>query len=73
MIADAEKISCTGQGIVSKDSLMNSLVAETNKANEVKELADLMDWLELDSETASSDDMKRRGRVIEDTWGYVIA
>lgn len=52
---------------------VQSKVAETNKANEVKELADLMDWLELDSESASLDDMKKRGRVIEDTWGFIVA
>jgi len=52
---------------------VQSKVAETNKSNEVKELADLMDWLELDSESASLDDMKKRGRTIEDTWGFIVA
>jgi hypothetical protein len=32
-----------------------------------------MDWLELDSESASLDEMKKRGRVIEDTWGFIVA
>jgi len=50
-----------------------SKVAETNKANEVKELEDLMDWLELDSESASLDEMKKRGRIVEDTWGFIVA
>ena len=52
---------------------VQSKVAETNKTNEVKELADLMDWLELDSESASLEDMKKRGRTIEDTWGFIVA
>lgn len=52
---------------------VQSKVAETNKANEMKELADLMDWLELDSESASLDEMKKRGRIIEDTWGIIVA
>lgn len=52
---------------------VQSKVAETNKSNEVRELADLMDWLELDSESASLDEMKKRGRVIEDTWGFIVA
>merc|ERR1712127_307101 len=52
---------------------VQSKVAETNKSNEVRELADLMDWLELDSESASLEDMKKRGRTIEDTWGFIVA
>jgi len=52
---------------------VQSKVAETNKSNEVKELADLMDWLELDSESANLEEMKKRGRVIEDTWGFIVA
>lgn len=52
---------------------VQSKVAETNKPNELKELTDLMDWLELDSESASLDEMKKRGRIIEDTWGIIVA
>lgn len=51
---------------------VQSKVQETNKANEVKELADLMDWLELDSEGATLDEMQKRGRIIEDTWGTYV-
>lgn len=52
---------------------VQSKVAESNKPNELKELTDLMDWLELDSESASLDEMKKRGRIIEDTWGIIVA
>lgn len=51
---------------------VQSKVQETNKDKEVKELADLMDWLELDSEGASLDEMQKRGRIIEDTWGIIV-
>ena len=51
---------------------VQSKVGETNKLNEVKELADLMDWLELVSDSASLDEMKKRGRIIEDTWGFIV-
>merc|ERR1712194_238142 len=82
MIADAEQYRV-------KDDELNDKVAyktafeealftvqskhDGMKNNEVKELADLMDWLELDSESASLDEMKKRGRVIEDTWGIVVS
>lgn len=83
MIADAEQYRVKDEELNAKVEYKTSLeealftvqskVAETNKANEVKELADLMDWLELDSESASLDEMKKRGRVIEDTWGFIVA
>ncbi|KAL3777051.1 hypothetical protein HJC23_001369 [Cyclotella cryptica] len=82
MIADAEKYRAQDEELSEKTAYRTALeealftvqskVAETSKANEMKELADLMDWLELDSETASLDEMKKRGRVIEDTWGYIV-
>ncbi len=83
MIADAEKYRAQDEELSAKTAYKTALeealftvqskVAETNKPNEVKELADLMDWLELDSDTASFDDMKKRGRIIEDTWGFIVS
>ena len=83
MIADAEQYRAQdeelNQKIAYKAALEEALfsvqskVTETNKANEVKELADLMDWLELDSESASLDEMQKRGRTVEDTWGVIVA
>lgn len=83
MIADAEKYRAQDEELSAKTAYKTALeealftvqskVAETNKPNEVKELADLMDWLELDADTASFDDMKKRGRIIEDTWGFIVS
>jgi len=83
MIDDAEKYRSQDDELNAKVEYKTALeealftvqskVSETNKANEVKELADLMDWLELDSESASLDEMQKRGRVIEDTWGFIVA
>ena len=52
---------------------VESKVSETNKPDEVKKLADLMDWLELDSDSVSLDEIKKRGCVIKDTWGFIVA
>lgn len=83
MIADAEQYRQQddelNEKIAYKTALEETLftvqskVAETNKASEVNELANLMDWLELDSDSASLDEMKKRGRIVEDTWGLIIA
>lgn len=83
MIADAEQYRQQddelNEKIAYKTALEETLftvqskVAETNKANEVNELANLMDWLELDSDSASLEEMKKRGRIVEDTWGLIIA
>ena len=82
MIADAEKYRDQDDELNEKveyktafeEALftVQSKVQETNKADEVKELADLMDWLELDSEGASLAEMQQRGRKIEDTWGIIV-
>ena len=83
MIADAEQYRAKDDELNEKIDYKSALeealftvqskVSETNKPNEVKELADLMDWLELDSGAASLEEMKKRGRVIEDTWGFIVA
>jgi hypothetical protein len=38
-----------------------------------KELADLIDWLELDSESATLEDMKIRARLFKDKYGVIIS
>ncbi|KAK1748601.1 heat shock protein 70 family protein [Skeletonema marinoi] len=83
MISDAEKYRDQDEELNAKMEYKTSFeealftvqskVAESNKANEMKELTDLMDWLELDSESASLEEMKKRGRIIEDTWGIIVA
>ena len=82
MIEDAEKYRAQDDELNAKMEYKTSFeealftvqskVAESNKESEVKELTDLMDWLELDSESASLDEMKKRGRIIEDTWGIIV-
>jgi len=81
MIADAEKYFREDEELNQKvkyKSLLEetiftvqSKVAETN--HHEKELADLMDWLELDSDSSSLEEMKQRGRMIEDTWGIIVS
>lgn len=83
MIDDAEKYRDQDDELNSKMEYKTSFeealftvqskVAESSKQSEMKELADLMDWLELDSESASLEEMKKRGRIIEDTWGIIVA
>ena len=82
MIADAEQYRQQDDELNEKMAYKTALeethftvqskVAETNKANEVTELANLMDWLELDSDSATFDEMKKRGRIVEDTWGLIV-
>lgn len=83
MIADAEQYRSQDNELNAKIEYKMALeealftaqskVSETNNASEVKELEDLMEWLELDSESASLDEMKKRGRVVEDRWGFIVA
>ena len=83
MIADAEKYRANDDELNARaeyrtrieEALFTaqSRVAETSKPNEMRELSELMDCLELELESASLDDMKKRGRVIEDTWGFIVS
>ena len=36
------------------------------------EIANMMDWLELDSDTATVDEMKKKAISLEDKWGVRI-
>lgn len=83
MIADAEQYRSQDNELNAKIEYKMALeealftaqskVSETNNASEVKELEDLMEWFELDSESASLDEMKKRGRIVEDLWGFIVA
>ena len=83
MIADAEQYRSQDNELNAKIEYKMALeealftaqskVSETNNASEVKELEDLMEWFELDSESASLDEMKKRGRIVEDQWGFIVA
>lgn len=79
MIADAEKYRDQdeelGDKTAYKDALEEALFTAQSKAEDkdVKELEDLMDWIELDSDSATLDEMKNRGRILEDKYGIIIA
>jgi len=85
MIADAERYRSQDEELALKTAYRTALeealftaqskVAESSgSANEIPmtELEDLMDWLELDSDSATLDEMKGRGRVLEDKFGLFI-
>lgn len=84
MVADAEKYrredSELAQILAYKTALeeaiftvqsMEQAKIESDESAE-KELADLFDWLELDSDMASMEEMQNRGRIVEDRWGILI-
>ena len=82
MIEDAEKYRAQDEALAQKSAYRTALeealytaqsVASSKNNNSDKELADMMDWLELDSESASLDDMKNRARLLEDKYGVVVS
>jgi len=80
MIADAERYRAQDQELAQKSSYRNSLEealfsAQSKAASpeDENELSELMDWLELDSESASLDDMRKRGRILEDKYGIIVS
>jgi len=81
MINDAERDRAQDEELASKVAYRTALEealftaqksVKQGSADEV-ELCDLMDWLELDSEGANLDEMKNRGRKIEDKFGIIVA
>merc|ERR1711957_590847 len=81
MINDAERDRAQDEELSSKVAYRTALEealftaqksVKQGSADEV-ELCDLMDWLELDSESANLDEMKARGRKIEDKFGIIVA
>jgi heat shock protein 1/8 len=81
MIADAEQYRAQDEELAQKASYRNSLEEAlytaqskpTKTTEEETELCELMDWLELDSETASLDEMRKRGRILEDKYGLLVS
>ena len=47
--------------------------SKAESAGDVRELEEIMDWMDLDSDMASLDDMKSRGRIIEDKYGILVS
>mmetsp|Transcript_1908 Transcript_1908/g.3019 ORF Transcript_1908/g.3019 Transcript_1908/m.3019 type:complete len:629 (+) Transcript_1908:63-1949(+) len=84
MVADAEKYrredAELAQKLAYKTALEEAIFTVqsmeqtkiTSDEDAEKELADLFDWLELDSDMASLEDMQSRGRIVEDRWGILI-
>eukprot|EP00548_Thalassiothrix_antarctica_P000284 CAMPEP_0194145726 /NCGR_PEP_ID=MMETSP0152-20130528/18713_1 /TAXON_ID=1049557 /ORGANISM="Thalassiothrix antarctica, Strain L6-D1" /LENGTH=617 /DNA_ID=CAMNT_0038846047 /DNA_START=38 /DNA_END=1891 /DNA_ORIENTATION=- len=80
MVEDAEKYRMQDAQLnkktAYKTALEEALFTAQSKAKsdaDVKELEELMDWMDLDSDMASLDDMKSRGRIIEDKYGIIVA
>lgn len=79
MIEDAEKYRAEDEDLAVKmaykTSLEEALFTAQSKADDsgMTELENIMDWLELDSDSATLDEMKSRGRIIEDRFGIIVA
>ena len=81
MVADAEKYRAQDADLSQKTAYKTALeeaifTAQSKVSAEDTEgmtmLEDLMDWLELDSEDASLDDMKKRGESIENQFNILV-
>jgi len=80
MVEDAERYRMQDAQLSKKTSYKTSLEealftaqSKAESAADIKELEELMDWMDLDSDSASLDDMKSRGRIIEDKYGIMVA
>lgn len=81
MVEDAEKYRMQDAELATKTSyktaLEEAVLTARSKAEgndtDIKELDELMDWMDLDSDMATLDDMKSRGRIIEDKYGIMVA
>jgi molecular chaperone DnaK (HSP70) len=80
MVADAEKYRAQDKELakkhVYKTKLERALVDAKEKAEEVDELtelAQLMDWMELDSAEASLEELMKRGKMLEEKYGMAIS
>ena len=81
MIEDAERYRAQDDELAEKAGYRTALeeaiftAQSTVKPDDtagMTELEDLMDWLELDSETATLEDMKSRGRMVEDKFNILV-
>merc|ERR1719183_49119 len=79
MIEDAEKYRAEDEDLAVKmaykTSLEEALFTAQSKADDTDmvELENIMDWLELDSDSATLDEMKSKGRIIEDKFGIIVS
>merc|ERR1712232_110859 len=79
MVEDAERYRIQDAELAKKTAYKTALEeavltarskAEGNDAD-IKELDEMMDWMDLDSDMATLGDMKNRGRIIEDKYGIM--
>lgn len=80
MVTDAEKYRMQDAQLAKKTAYKTALEealftaqSKAESAGDIKELEELMDWMDLDSDMATLDDMKGRGRIIEDKYGIMVA
>mmetsp|Transcript_3132 Transcript_3132/g.4584 ORF Transcript_3132/g.4584 Transcript_3132/m.4584 type:complete len:629 (-) Transcript_3132:112-1998(-) len=81
MIADAEKYREQDEELADKtaykdaleEALFTAQSKQTEDGGDMSELENLMDWLELDSDSATLDEMKNRGRLLEDKFGIIVS
>ena len=79
MIEDAEKYRAEDEDLATKmaykTSLEEAIFTAQSKAEDADmiELENIMDWLELDSDSATLDEMKSKGRIIEDRFGIIVS
>lgn len=80
MIADAERYRAQDQELATKTAYKSALeealfTAQSNASDEadMRELEDLMDWLELDSDLATLEEMQGKGRLLEDRFGLIVS
>ena len=81
MIEDAERYRAQDDELAEKAGYRTALeeaiftaqsAVKPDDTAGMTELEDLMDWLELDSETATLEDMKSRGRMVEDKFNILV-
>lgn len=80
MIADAERYRALDEEFAAKtaykSALEEALFTAQSKASgdsEMQELEEMMDWLDLDSDSATLEEMQGRGRVLEDKFGILVS
>ena len=81
MIEDAEKYRAQDAELAEKTAYKTALEeaiftcqskVSADDAEGVVQLEDLMDWLELDSDSATLEDMKKRGETIENQFNILV-
>jgi L1 cell adhesion molecule like protein len=79
MVQDAEKYRMQDAELAKKTAYKSALEeaiftaqSKAESTSDVKELEELMDWLDLDSNRASLEEMKGKGRIVEDKYGILV-